>query len=69
MKFLGVNGYPSELEEAKKIFTVGEVYRVHDCDVQSWSHSIQFDGVKGRYNGVMFELTTELSSTHNGAGK
>ena len=58
MKFLGVNEYPFELEAAKKIFTVGNTYEVHDCNVRNWSHSIQFVGVKGNFNGAMFELCT-----------
>ncbi len=62
MKFLGVNGYPFELEQAKKIFTVGQSYRVHACNVESWSHSVQFDGIKGWFNGVMFERTSEVPS-------
>lgn len=62
MKFLGQNGYDHELEEALKIFTVGREYLVHDCNVQSWSHSIQFNGVRGWYNGVMFELVSQTSA-------
>jgi len=61
MTFLGKNGYPFELEEAKKIFVVGNSYEVHDCDVGDWHHSIQFVGVKGRFNGVMFERVADSS--------
>lgn len=67
MKFLGVNGYPFELEAAKKIFTAGNIYRVHACNVESWSHSIQFDDVKGWFNGVMFERVAE-PEYHAGEG-
>lgn len=59
MRFLGQNGYQSELEAAMKIFTVGNEYTVHACDVQSFSHSVQFVGVKGHFNGVMFELSPQ----------
>lgn len=66
MTFLGKNGYPFELEAALKIFTPGEKYRVHDCHVGGWSHSIQFDGVKGRFNGVMFELCSSPAPSAEG---
>lgn len=63
MTFVGKNGYPHQLEAALKIFTPGEKYRVHKCDVGDFSHSIEFDGVKGWFNGVMFELASPISST------
>jgi len=67
MTFIGKNGYPYQLEAALKIFTPGEKYRVHDCEVGDFSHSIEFVGVKGRFNGVMFERAPSLSSTHQGS--
>lgn len=54
MKFLGENGYDHELAEALKIFEVGHLYEVEDCDVGDWHHSVTFVGIKGRWNGVMF---------------
>lgn len=58
MVFRGKNGHDFEIKEALAIFTVGLPYRVHHCDVEAWRHSVQFDGVKGCFNGVMFELVT-----------
>lgn len=63
MTFLGKNGYDHELTEALRIFKVGQQYRVLECNVQSWSHSVRFEDVVGWYNGVMFERTSELPST------
>lgn len=68
MTFLGKNGYDFEREEALKIFTVGQKYLVENCDVQSWSHSIKFDDIKGRFNGVMFERYT-VTSQHRQEGQ
>ncbi len=55
MRFLGKNGYDLELEEACKLFCVGGIYTVENCDVGDWSHSIQFKEIEGNFNGVMFE--------------
>lgn len=66
MTFLGKNGYEMELTEALRIFKVGQQYRVLECNVQSWSHSVRFEDVAGWYNGVMFErcpLTSTTSKT------
>jgi len=59
MIFLGKNGYERELTEALRIFKVGQQYRVLECNVQSWSHSVRFEDVAGWYNGVMFERVTD----------
>jgi hypothetical protein len=59
MRFLGENGYDHELKAALKVFDIGREYEVVDCDVQSWSHSISFVGISGRFNGVMFALSSE----------
>ena len=61
MKFLGKNGYDFEREAALKIFEVDETYIVEDCYVQSWSHSVKFYGIPGRFNGVMFERVEQNS--------
>lgn len=55
MTFLGKNGYSHELDQAMAIFSIGHRYTVEDCRVGDWSHSIKFEGIAGRYNGVMFE--------------
>lgn len=55
MKFLGRNGYDHELEKAKHHFAVGHAYEVESCDVGDWRHTVKFVGIKGDWNGVMFE--------------
>lgn len=55
MMFLGKNGYSSQLEEAMKKFIIGNVYTVADIDVGSSYHTIDFEGVPGSWNGVMFK--------------
>lgn len=67
MIFLGKNGYPFELEAAMKLFTIGQALLVEDCNVESWSHSVKFVGIPGRFNGVMFKRTSEVPSTHRGS--
>lgn len=56
MRFLGKNGYDSELAKAKQHFAVGTEYEVERCDVGDWSHTVEFVGIAGKWNGVMFEL-------------
>ncbi len=58
MRFLGKNGYDAELERALDTFEIGAVLTVKDCRVGGWEHSVAFEGVQGRWNGVMFELLT-----------
>lgn len=65
MTFLGKNGYERELTEALRIFKVGQQYRVLECNVQSWSHSVRFEDVAGWYNGVMFERVSDTSTPGN----
>lgn len=60
MRFLGQNGYPSQLSAALAAFDPGEVLTVTACDVGSFSHSIQFAEHPGEWwNGVMFERARE----------
>lgn len=66
MRFLGRNGYEFQLAEALKQFTPGETYTVSDCRVGSWDHSISFEGVDGRFNGVMFEDAALSASDKTG---
>lgn len=56
MTFLGKNGYDFQREAAMKAFTIGTSYTVKKCEVESWSHSIEFEEVPGSWNGVMFSL-------------
>lgn len=65
MMFLGRNGYEFELKEALNRFAIGKEYIVEDCNVQSWSHSVKFDGMEGWYNGVMFGRVADYSPVDN----
>jgi len=55
MVFRGEGGYDLQIEEAKKVFEVGEELVVEQCAVRAWDHSIWFEGHEGWFNGVMFE--------------
>jgi len=61
MRFLNRNGYDHELESARKLFRVRKHYTVVDCHVGDWHHSVAFEGVPGRHNGVMFRRVEELT--------
>ena len=37
-----------------KMFDTTTEYVVANCDVSDWSHAVWFEGVEGRWNGVMF---------------
>lgn len=54
MIFLNRNGYDSERERAASVFTAGKEYTVRDVSIGSWTTSLQFDEVEGRWNSVMF---------------
>jgi hypothetical protein len=55
MHFLGRNGYDYDLKTAKEVFEIGKTYVVKNIDIGDWRHTIAFEGVDGRWNGVMFE--------------
>lgn len=67
MLFKGMNGYNGQLALAKKVFIVGHVYEVENCYVGAWDHSIAFVGIVGRFNGVMFEPSTQMDLPLPGA--
>jgi hypothetical protein len=60
MTFLGKNGYEFQLTEAMKAFTIGTAYTVKKCEVDSWSHSVEFEEVPGSWNGVMFSFDSAV---------
>jgi hypothetical protein len=55
--FTGIGGHPYQLEEAKKIFSVGQELTVDDIDVGSCSSSVKFKEHDEWFNTVMFENT------------
>ena len=59
MEFLGCNGYPHQLKDAKKEFVVGDKYKVEWCRVGGWDHSVKFEGHPVAQNGVMFKLVAD----------
>jgi hypothetical protein len=63
MRFLNKNGYPDELQAAQIVFAPWAVYTVKSCDVGSFDHRITFEGIDGRWNGVMFDFATDAALT------
>lgn len=59
--FLGFNGYDRELEKAKEVFEVGKGYEVKSVWVGDWDSTVEFVGVDGRWNTVMFSAAREAS--------
>lgn len=59
MRFLNRNGYPFQLAEAKKLFRLDRLYTVESCEVGPWSSKLTFVGIRGSYNSVMFEPSTQ----------
>ena len=65
VRFLGKNGYDTQLEHAKKILEVGEMYTVHHTEVGQSSTYVCFEDIERvahngdkdfeRFNSVMFE--------------
>jgi hypothetical protein len=55
--FTGIGGHPYQLEEAKKIFSVGQELTVDDIDVDISSSSVKFEEHDEWFNTVMFENT------------
>lgn len=71
-KFLGENGYDSELERAMKILEVDCMYPVESIDIGGSSSKVYFYGFKDDYNSVMFEFYdeefNEINIYKNGRG-
>ena len=55
--FTGIGGHPYQLEEAKKIFSVGQELTIDDIDVDSSFSSVKFKEHDEWFNTVMFENT------------
>jgi transcriptional regulator with XRE-family HTH domain len=55
-KFLGCNGRDKELSEAKDVFTVGKEYRVVSGSMGQSHTTLQFEGIPGGWNSVMFDI-------------
>jgi hypothetical protein len=53
--FTGIGGHPYQLEEAKKIFSVGQELTVDAIDVSRSSSSVKFEEHDDWFNTVMFE--------------
>lgn len=59
--FLGKNGYPSELEYAKKVLEVGKVYTVKYVDIEFSISYVTLKEVKNAlFNTVMFVEESEM---------
>lgn len=56
VKFLGENGFDSELRDALKVFEVGQVLEVEALiiDANCDRSDVEFKGYSGMYNSVMF---------------
>ena len=52
--FHGRGGYPSQIEDAKKILTLGGVYTVSDMDVGHSRSSVSLVEIHGYFNTVLF---------------
>jgi hypothetical protein len=67
--FIDENGYDSQREEARKFFTKGQVLTVKRIDVESWSSSVTFEELPGKwFNTVMFGVPKTESETQVGVG-
>ena len=53
--FKGEGGYASELERAMNTFEVGQVLTVREIYVGRSSSVVEFEGIDGRWNTVMFD--------------
>jgi hypothetical protein len=62
MRFLGANGYDHDLAAAFDAgFSACETYTVKNIDVGDWQHTIEFEEIPGRFNGVMFKAQSKSS--------
>lgn len=62
VRFLNQNGHDYQREDALKYFAEGQVLTVDEIDVGSWSSSVKFQELPGKwFNTVMFgRIETEL---------
>lgn len=55
VRFLGCNGYPAQLEDAKKHFEVGQVLTLRAVNMFNWHTDYYFEeGPQHAFNSVMF---------------
>lgn len=54
VKFLNENGYDSEREHAAKFFKTGEILTIEEIYVGRSSSTVEFEGIEGKFNTVMF---------------
>ena len=69
MRFLGQNGYDGERADAQEVF--GGV--VHDLVVKKfnlgdWRSTIEFEGIAGHWNSVMFDFVSRAPQAPQGDG-
>lgn len=55
-KYKGTGGYPGESEEASKVFTVGQEYKIAKVHQGQSSTTLVIEGVKGGWNSVLFDF-------------
>jgi hypothetical protein len=67
--FLGKNGHDFEREAAQKLFKTDQALTVEDTDVGSWSSSVTFKELPGKwFNTVMFGVPYTEAETQIGVG-
>jgi len=59
VRFLGKNGYTSELELAKNKIKINQILTVKEIYVGRSSSTVAFEEIEGEYNTVMFEDVIE----------
>lgn len=55
-KYKGTEGQDHEREEASKVFTVGQEYRIAKVFQGQSSTTLVIEGVKGGWNSVLFDF-------------
>ena len=60
MRFLNRGGYDHERAAAAKVMREGEVFTLKTIKIGDWSHTLEFEEIAGRWNGVMFGLAPPL---------
>lgn len=55
VRFSGVGGSRSNIEDACEVLELGQVYVVHSVDVGAWSSTVKL--AEGSFNTAMFENT------------
>lgn len=55
-KYKGTEGRDYEIEEASKVFTVGQEYKIAKVYQGQSSTTLVIEGVKGGWNSVLFDF-------------